>query len=259
MSEIELRTDVALGVALPSRNARGRIARLGPVVDAVLASHDYPPLIENLLAEALTLTALLGSLLKEPEGQMTLQAQTEGGIVDLMVCDYRGGELRGYVRYDRELLADAPMKPTLKQLFGKGYLAITFDQPVSKERYQGIVPLEGKNLAEAAQSYFTQSEQIPSLVRLAARKADGRWTAGGLLLQHLPEGEDGRERLHTRLDHPDWPHVAILGGALKPGEVADPSLPLDDLLWRLFPEGDRGGAPGGPSPPRGGRGGPALG
>src|SRR3954451_21985632 len=238
MPSVALNTDAALGVAIPSRDARGRIARLGPVVDSVLANHGYPLIIEQLLAEALTLTALLGSLLKEAEGQLTLQAQTEGGAIDLMVCDYLGGELRGYVRHDAEKLAALPPDPTLKDLFGDGYLAITFDQPVAKERYQGIVPLEGKNLGEAAQSYFAQSEQIPSLVRLAARKADGRWTAGGLLLQHLPEGEDGRERLHTRLDHPDWPHVAILGGSVKAEELVDPELPLDDLLWRLFHEED---------------------
>jgi molecular chaperone Hsp33 len=238
MPATELNTDVALGVAIPSRNARGRIARLGPVVDAVLASHEYPPVLEKLLAEALTLTALLGALLKEPQGQLTLQAQTEGGIIDLLVCDYLGGELRGYVRHDPERLAGASEEPTLKELFGNGYLAITFDQPVANERYQGIVPLEGKNLAEAAQSYFAQSEQIPSLVRLAAEKRDGQWFAGGLLLQHLPEGEEGRERLHTRLDHPDWPHVAILGGSIKPEELTDPDLPLDDLIWRLFHEED---------------------
>jgi molecular chaperone Hsp33 len=238
MPEIALNTDVALGVAIPSRNARGRIARLGPVVDTVLANHGYPPVIEKLLAEALTLTALLGSLLKEPEGQLTLQAQTEGGVVDLMVCDYLGGELRGYIRHDRERLADLPKEPGLKDLFGKGYLATTFDQPVAKERYQGIVPLEGKTLAEAAQSYFAQSEQIPSLVKLAAEKKGEHWSAGGLLLQHLPEGEEGRERLHTRLDHPDWPHVAILGGSVKPEELTDAELPLDDLLWRLFHEED---------------------
>lgn len=238
MPPLELSTDVALGVAIPSRNARGRIARLGPVIDTVLANHGYPPIIEKLLAEALTLTALLGSLLKESEGQLTLQAQTEGGIVDLMVCDYLGGDLRGYVRHDKERLADATMDPDLKEMFGKGYLAITFDQPVSNERYQGIVPLEGKNLGEAAQSYFAQSEQIPSLVRLAAEKRDGHWSAGGLLLQHLPEGEEGRERLHTRLDHPDWPHVAIMGGSVKPEELTDPKLPLDDLVWRLFHEED---------------------
>ena len=237
MSEIDLRTDVVIGVTIPARDTRGRVARLGAVVDAVLANHNYPPLIEKLLAEALTLTALLGALLKEPQGQMTLQAQTQGGIVDLMVCDFRAGELRGYVRYDRERLADASMSPALKELFGDGYLAITFDQQKA-ERYQGIVPLEGKDLAEAAQSYFAQSEQIPSLVRLAAEKRDGQWTAGGLLFQHLPEGEEGRDRLHTRLDHPDWPHVAILAGSAKPEELTDPGLPLDDLIWRLFHEED---------------------
>src|SRR3954470_2365117 len=238
MPSVQLNSDVALGVAIPSRNARGRVARLGPVLDAILASHNYPPVIEKLLAEALTLTALLGSLLKEPQGQLTLQAQTEGGPIDLMVCDYLGGELRGYIRHDAEKLAGLPDEPTLPDLFGKGYLAITFDQPLAKERYQGIVPLEGKSLAEAAQSYFTQSEQIPSLVRLAAEKRDGHWHAGGLLLQHLPEGEEGRDRLHTRLDHPDWPHVAILGGSVTQKELTDPKLPLDDLVWRLFHQED---------------------
>jgi len=236
MPSSQLNTDVVLGVAIPLRNARGRIARLRTVVDQVLANHAYPPAIEKLLAEALTLTALLGSLLKEPQGQLTLQAQTQGGIVDLMVCDYLGGALRGYVRHDPERLAKASAEPSLKELFGDGYLAITFDQPLANERYQGIVPLEGKNLGDAAQSYFAQSEQIPSLVRLAAEKRGEHWFAGGLLLQHLPEGEEGRERLHTRLDHPDWPHVAILGGSVKPQELTDPELPLDDLIWRLFHE-----------------------
>jgi molecular chaperone Hsp33 len=234
----QLNNDVALGVAIPSRNARGRIARLAETVDSILAAHQYPPAIERLLAEALTLTALLGSLLKEPQGQLTLQAQTEGGIIDLLVCDYLGGELRGYIRHDPERLAEASEEPTLQDLFGTGYLAITFDQPAAKERYQGIVPLEGRNLAEAAQSYFAQSEQIPSLVRLAAEKRGDHWLAGGLLLQHLPEGEEGRERLHTRLDHPDWPHVAILGGSVKADELTDPELPLDDLVWRLFNQED---------------------
>jgi molecular chaperone Hsp33 len=238
MPTVQLNTDVALGVAIPSRNARGRIARLDGVVNSILASHDYPPVIGRLVAEALTLTALLGSLLKEPQGQLTLQAQTQGGAVDLLVCDYLAGELRGYVRHDAERLDRLSQAPTLQELFGKGYLAITFDQPVSDERYQGIVPLEGKNLGDAAQSYFAQSEQIPSLVRLAAEEREGRWTAGGLLLQHLPEGEEGRERLHTRLDHPDWPHVAILGGSVKADELTDPTLPLDDLIWRLFHEED---------------------
>ncbi len=236
MQTTGLSIDAVLGVTIPSRNARGRVTRLGPVIDAVLSNHGYPPAIEKLLAEALTLTALLGSLLKDPGGQMTLQAQTESGIVDLLVCDYLGGELRGYVRHDPVRLVDAPRDPSLSTLFGKAYLAITFDQPATDERYQGIVPLEGASLAEAAQSYLSQSEQIPSIVRLSAEKRDGRWFAGGLLFQHLPECEEGRDRLHTRLDHPDWPHVAILAGSARPDELTNPALALDDLVWRLFHE-----------------------
>ncbi len=236
MTDIPLTIDVALGVTIPDRHARGRAVRLGPAIDAVLANHAYPPVIETLLAEALVLTALLGSLLKDGGGQMTLQAQTENGIVDLLVCDYLDGELRGYVRHDAERLAEAGPAPSLFALFGKGYLAITFDQAATKERYQGIVPLEGDSLALAAQNYFSQSEQIPSIVRLVAEKATGGWIAGGILFQHLPEGEEGRERIHTKLDHPDWPHVAVLAGSVKEAELLDRDLALDELVWRLFHE-----------------------
>ena len=228
--------DATLGVTVPARHARGRAARIGPALGAILSAHNYPAPIERMLAEALALTALLGSLLKDPGGQLTLQAQTQGGVVDLLVCDYKGGELRGYVRHDPVKLADAAHAPSLKTLFGEGYLAITFDQPATDERYQGIVPLEGESLGAAAQSYFTQSEQIPSIVRLAAEKKAGGWVAGGILFQHLPEGEEGRERLHTRLDHPDWDHVAVLAGSVRPEELTDENLALDALVWRLFNE-----------------------
>ena len=230
--------DRTLGFTITSRHARGRIARLGPVLDTILAAHAYPPAIERLLAQALVLTALLGALLKNTDGQMTLQAQTEAGIVDLLVCDYKDGELRGYVRHDGERLAEAPADPSLYALFGKGYLAITFDQAVSGERYQGVVPLEGGSLADAAQSYFAQSEQIPSLVRIAVGRDASGCKAGGLLLQHLPEGEEGRDRIHTRLDHPEWEHVAIMGGTLGPDELLDRALPLETIVWRLFNEED---------------------
>lgn len=227
--------DRVLGFTIPSRHARGRLVRLGPVLQDILNNHAYPPQIEKLLAEALALTALLGSTLKDAGGQLTLQAQTEGGVVDLLVCDYKGGELRGYVKHDPERLAQAPVDPSLFALFGKGYLAITFDQSATRERYQGIVPLEGASLAEAAQSFFGQSEQIPSLVRLAvAHEADGGCVAGGMLVQHLPEGEEGRDRLHTRLDHPEWEHVEALARTVSPAELTDPALPLEDLVWMLF-------------------------
>jgi molecular chaperone Hsp33 len=236
-SQTQTDLDIALGFTIPERHARGRLARLGPALDAILGAHGYPPAIERLLAEALVLAALLGSTLKHEQGQLTLQAQAEGGAVELMVVDYKGGEMRGYIRHDPARLAEMPADPSLFALFGRGYLAITFDQAVTGERYQGIVPLEGGSLAEAAESYFSQSEQLPSLVRLASRRlADGRHVAGGILIQHLPEGEEGRDRIHTRLDHPEWDHVRALGQTVSVEELADPDLPLGTLLWRLFNE-----------------------
>lgn len=225
-------SDRALGFIIPERHARGRLVRLGTTLETILLAHGYPPVIERLLAEALTITALLGAMLKDAGGQLTLQAQTEGGAVSLLVCDYRGGELRGYVKHDPERVALLPKDADLHDLFGKGYLAITFDQAASGERYQGIVPCEGASLAAAVESYFAQSEQIPSLVRVAV---EGEF-AGGLLLQHLAEGEDGRERIHTRLDHPEWEHVHILGGTIRAEELTDPALSLETIVWRLFNE-----------------------
>jgi molecular chaperone Hsp33 len=229
--------DRVTGFTIPDRDARGRIVRLGPVLDTILGAHAYPPAIEAVLAEALTLTALLGSLLKEAKGQLTLQAQTKGGAASLLVCDYLDGALRGYIQYDAEELARLGDAPSLDGLLGVGHLAITFDQIVSGERYQGIVPLDGTTVAAAAESYFLQSEQIPSLIRIGARRdADGKHHAGGLFLQHLPEGEEGRERLHTRLDHPEWQHVEALAATVDADELTDPMLPLETLVWRLFNE-----------------------
>lgn len=229
--------DQALGFTIPSRHVRGRVVRLGPVLDDVLAAHAYPPPVERLLASALVLAALLGSTLKDAGGQLTLQAQTENGVVSLLVADYKAGELRGYAKFDAERLAELGSDPTLFGLFGKGYLAITFDQAVTGERYQGIVPLDGDSLAQAAEHYFFQSEQIPSVMQIATRHEAGqRCFAAGMLLQHLPEGEVGRERLHVRHDHPEWEHVQALAVTLKDAELTDDALPLTDLIWRLFHE-----------------------
>jgi molecular chaperone Hsp33 len=227
-----------IGVTIPGRHARGRVARLGPVLEEILSAHAYPPVIERLLAEALTLTALLGATLKDDEGQMTLQAQTRGGIVSLMVCDYKAGALRGYVQFDEVRLSQLGKNPSLGKLFDQGYLAVTFDQTLTRERYQGIVPLEGASLGAAAEAYFLQSEQIPSLVRLGAQRdrESGRLVAGGIFLQHLPEGEAGRERLHVRLNHSEWQHVEALGATMGADELADAGIPLENLVWRLFNE-----------------------
>lgn len=247
-------TDRAMGFTIPARHARGRIVRLGPVLDEVLAAHAYPPVIARLLGEALVLAALLGSMLKDAHGQLTLQAQTENGAVSLLVADYKpeavdgseAGAVRGYAEFDADRLADLGAEPSLFGLFGKGFLAITFDQDRSETetggRYQGIVPLEGGSLAEAAEHYFFQSEQIPSFVQIDVARGgpdganDGRWSAGGLLVQHLPDGEVGRDRLHVRHDHPEWEHVQILAQTLRAEELTDPRLPLVDVVWRLFHE-----------------------
>ena len=240
-------SDRPLGFAIPARNVRGRLVRLDNVLNEILSAHKYPPAIEKMLAEALVLAALLGSSIKDNEGQLTMQAQTEEGAIDLLVCDYKDGALRGYVKHDAEKLALLPPDATLFGLFGKGYLAITFDRKVAQEkgsgRYQGIVPLEGDSLAQAAEHYFVQSEQIPTLIRVAVGHRDGpdgrHCIAGGVMLQHLADGEEGRERLHVRLDHPEWEHVAIMAGSIKPEELADAELPLEEIIWRLFHEEDQ--------------------
>ncbi len=239
--EDETGFDRVLAFTLPERNARGRAVRLGPVLDTILSAHAYPPAITHLLAEALVLAALIGALLKDGDGQLTIQANigqasTQGGIVELLVCDYRAGELRGHVKFNPERLAMLGANPSLYALFGQGYLAITFDMASSGERYQGIVPLEGASLAEACESYFAQSEQVPTLIRVGVRSDASGCTAGGLLVQHLADGEDGRERIHARMDHPEWEHVAALAGSTRHDELVDPALSLEALVWRLFHE-----------------------
>jgi molecular chaperone Hsp33 len=106
------------------------------------------------------------------------------------------------------------------------------------ERYQGIVPLEGDTLAEACETYFTQSEQVPTLIRVASRSGGEGRVAGGLLVQHLPDGEEGRERLHVRMDHPDWEHVLALASTISHEELLDPDLSMEAIAWRLFSEAD---------------------
>lgn len=228
--------DRVLAFTVPARHARGRVVRLGPVLETVLSAHDYPKVVKHVLAEALVLTSLMGSLLKDEEGQITFQAQAKGGAVDLLVCDYRGGEIRGYLRHDPEMVKALEEDCSLEAMFGTGYLAITFDLATTNERYQGVVPLEGASLAQACENYFAQSEQLPTLIRIAVRSNGDRCTAGGILVQHFPDGEVGRERLHAQEDHPDWEHISIMASSVQPAELVDPVLNLEQLLWRLFHE-----------------------
>ncbi|WP_284123736.1 Hsp33 family molecular chaperone HslO [Parerythrobacter aestuarii] len=234
----ETHEDRLFTFSIPGRHARGRVVRLDRVLDEVLSAHDYPPAITHLLAEALVVATLVGGLLKQDDGQLTMQAQTKGGIIKLLVCDYKAGAVRGYVDFDRERLADVGANPGLTTLFGEGYLAVTFDMKGKDGRYQGVVPLEGENLAQACESYFAQSEQVPTLIRVAVRSGAEGCSAAGLLVQHLPDGEEGRERLHVRLDHPEWEHVAVMAGSIRHEELLDEALTMEALVWRLFHEED---------------------
>ncbi len=240
--------DRVLGFSVGARNVRGRVVRLDAALNAVLAAHDYPPPLATVLGEALVLTALLGATLREDEGQLTLQAQSKGGPVDLLVCDYRAGAVRGYLRHDG---SDVEAGLDLHALFGEGHLAITLDPTAAAERYQGIVPLEGASLAEAAEGYFANSEQLPTLIRLAVRwDATTGWVGGGLLVQHLARSEIGGERLSVANMNPDWQHVLALASTMSDDELTDLSLSEETLVWRLFHDEEVRVVPG-PVPTRG--------
>lgn len=241
--------DRTLGFMVPARNARGQVVRLDATLNAILAAHPYPEPLIRLLAEALTLTALVGAAMKQDDGQVTLQAQAKGGIVELLACDWRAGELRGYLKHDAQAIV--PEGLTLEQLFGKGYLAITVDQAVSDERWQGIVPLEGATLAQALEAWFGQSEQLPTLMRVGVTgSAATGWLAGGLMVQHLARAEIGGERLDAGEQHPDWQHIEALAATTSVAELTDAELSAEGLLWRLFHEEQVRVTPG-PTPVKG--------
>lgn len=237
--QTETYSDRLLGFTLPARNARARLVRLDDVLDEVLSAHAYPAPMSHLLSEALVLAALMGGLLKaqSEDAQLTMQAQTRSGVVSLLVCDYRAGSVRGYADFDAERLAQLGSNPSLSALFGEGYLAITFETAAGR-RYQGIVPLEGDSLAQACEAYFSQSEQVPTLIRVASRSGADGHVASGLLIQHLADGEEGRERLHVRMDHPDWEHVETMASTISHDELLNPDLSLEAIAWRLFHEED---------------------
>jgi len=225
--------DELLHFTLPERDAHGRCVRLDCVVDEILRAHDYPEPIKHLLAEALVLAALMGSLQKEDGAQLTMQAQTPSGPVRLLVADFRAGELRGYVEFDGAGLHNVGANASLERLFRNGYLAITFETE-KRRRYQGIVPLEGASLADACQQYFHRSEQLPTLLAVGISLRRANCLAGGMLVQHLAHGEVGNERLHTQIDYPDWEHLEALAGSLGHRELVDPKLSMEALVWRLF-------------------------
>ncbi|MHA6730712.1 Hsp33 family molecular chaperone [Devosia sp. A369] len=242
--------DAVVPFTLDQLDTRGRSVRLGDALDTILSRHNYPAPVARLLGEAVVLAALIGSSLKF-EGKFIMQTQTDGPV-NLLVVDFDAPDgLRGYARFDHDALVKAAEEGRTKpsELLGKGHLAMTIDQGPHTERYQGIVALDGNSLEEAAHTYFMQSEQIPTQVRLAVaeftKKGDHRphWRAGGVLIQHLPEHGMSRiadlpgDGVVALADEEDgWSEARALMATLDDLELADPDLTSERLLFRLYHE-----------------------
>lgn len=237
-------------------DVRGRAVQLGPLLNTILGRHDYPAPVARLLAEAIVLTALLGTSLKF-DGKFTVQTKGDGPV-DLLVADFSTPDaLRAYARYDEDALAAAVKegKTSPPELLGQGVLAFTIDQGKGMQPYQGIVPMDGSSLEDIAGVYFRQSEQIPTRVRLGVaelfdRDEDGKprhnWRAGGLVAQFLPQapermrhpdlhGGDNDER-ETGVTDDAWDEARSLIETIDTDELTDPQVAIERLLYRLFHE-----------------------
>ncbi len=224
---------------------RGRMVRLNNVANTIVNHHNYPSPVARLLAEALSLTALLAGMIKF-DGIFTLQIKGEGAI-PLLVCDMTPkGHLRGYVSFKADEIAtlqngrDLATVYTLNEICGKGYLAFTADQKKATDRYQGIVQLEGDTLADAVRHYFRQSEQIKTGIEVAVgQNAAGEWHGSAIMLQQLAVdgGIDGISiELSSETIIDNWRRSILLLNTASPAEMLDPQLPINDVLYRLFHE-----------------------
>jgi molecular chaperone Hsp33 len=228
--------DLVAPFQIEGEPVRGRLVRLGPAVDEILAAHSYPEPIANLLGEACALAALVGSNLKF-EGRLIVQAQGSGPV-RYVVADYdTTGALRGYCRFDGDEVAKATegfARPGARSLLGEGVFIMTVDQGPDMDRYQGVTPIEGETLALCAEQYFAQSEQTPTRVRLAVGRADtgqgDRWRAGGALIQYIAE-DDARGSTREA-----WVRTQALFETIGEDELIDPMLSAERLLFRLFHE-----------------------
>jgi len=233
--------DASLPFQVGDGAVRGRVVRLGAAIDEILRVHPFPDAVLELIGEAAALTALMGAALKF-DGKLIFQAQG-GGPVSMLVADYAAG---GAVRATASV--KGPIEPGargLAGLIGAGHIALTIDQGPDMERYQGVTAIEGHSLAAAAVGYFTQSEQIPTAIRLAVGRvsrpgAGGCWRAGGVMAQFMPGEGGGRARgeaaLNAPADRETWARAATLLETTQADELLDPSIGAETLLYRLYHE-----------------------
>ena len=243
--------DHVIPFAIKPLGVRGRIVRLGPVIDDIISRHDYPETVSALVAETVALTAMLGTTLKF-NGKFIVQTRTDGPV-NMLVADYVSpGQVRGMAGFSKARLAGLT-QTSEKDLLGDGTLAMTVDQGQNMERYQGIVPLGQSTLAEAAHNYFVQSEQIPTRLRVAAGPLFERgekkphWRAGAILVQHLPSeggsspipelaGDAPEGSLTEVLEDDNWVKARLLLDTVEDHELLDPALTSEQLLYRLYHE-----------------------
>ncbi len=224
-------TDRLLPFQLERSGLRGRLVRLGPVVDTILQRHDYPEHVAHLVGEFVVLGATLAGGLKY-DGSFSLQARGDGPVPLLVADVTNAGEIRAYAETRPPAAAAAAR---LDALLGKGYLAITVDQSaVGGETYQGIVELEGESLADCMLAYFRRSEQVPTGMRVAVERSGAGWRGGALVIQKLPEPNPHGAAAQDAAE--DWQRTMLLLATLTPTELADPALSDERLLYRLFHE-----------------------
>ncbi|HXX25136.1 MAG TPA: Hsp33 family molecular chaperone [Pseudolabrys sp.] len=250
--------DIVTPFEVAKLDLRGRVVRLGPVVDEILERHDYPQPIAKLLGEAVVLTVMLGSALKI-DGRFILQTQTDGPVRMLVVDFIAPDKVRACARFDKNRFAEAKAAGKIEagQLLGRGHLAMTIDQGPDMNRYQGLVALDGGSLGDAAHEYFLRSEQIPTQVRLAVAEElrasesgpNHRWRAGGIMLQFLPKSPE-RARVadldpgdapegttpHKLPEDEAWVEGKALVSTVEDIELIDPAFSSERLIYRLFHE-----------------------
>jgi molecular chaperone Hsp33 len=222
---------------LHQKPVRGRLVRLGPLAEALLARHDNPAPVTRLAGEALALTAGLAAALKY-QGSFSLQAKGDGPVPMLLADCTDAGELRGYARADAEklegLVAALGTDPSAEALLGKGYLAFTCDQGPEMDRYQGIVAIEGSSLTEMTGHYFRTSEQLATHVRLAAGRTPRGWRAAAFIMERVA-GQGGIDpELDEAAQDDAWTTAVALAATLTDAEMLDDALPSEALLHRLF-------------------------
>jgi molecular chaperone Hsp33 len=201
---------------------RGEIIHLKDTYQQIISQHDYPPIIKNLLGQALVLVALLTAIMKF-KGRLTLQFQGKSGVKLLLVQSSQDFQLRALAQWEGEL-NEADLLAEMR----KGILVIMMDPDTSTKRYQGVVSWKGDSLAESIEGYFKDSEQLLTRIWIAV---DDK-LAAGLLLQALPR--EGKESAVVGDD--EWNHLTILTDTLKPHELLH--LETETLLRRLYVEED---------------------